>query len=314
MIPTKLMTFAELSDLYLEDLLVKYSSKEDYWENPTVYDTDRLGRLLKARVYPSIGDIPLMRFDIFTHKILYKDLYHQKISPIYMYWIILNVKHILLFAAKKGLIEKEIIDSFSMHKTSNHISPMLTIEEINKMLEAAPKIQNAVMYPLTLFTGMKSSEIRSLLWSDINPENRTLLVQRYIGQKSSNEKATILSKEISERRTIYLSEQAWKILSFQYSYEFSGATLDVGSELPNQFIFHIKRDPFTYIASNSANDILHDLKIITGLRNFTFDSLRQQYVVTAMKQIDDPIAIKKLVGYKSTDSVLKLRKYINSIP
>lgn len=312
--PTKYMSFKEYAEYYCSKLNQKNAEYDGRnWGATLERDTIVLSRILNSKVYPSIGDIALMDIDILTNRILSADLKRLQIPHSSRCNILSIVKNILLDASKAGLVEKEVVKSFNIsRKTSPHYY-VYSADELDAICRAAFTVPNALIYLLSLFTGMAGKEIRALFWSDINTENRTLNIKRYIGKEKDSLNVAIKPTTDVKQRNIFLNTKAWQILSHQYSLEFQGESLKESALLPDRLIFHHKDDINRYLDNSQLSYILMILKMLSGVENIGFNNLRHNFAIITLSQTNDLIALKTNMGYEDIIPIINMDAYTTSI-
>jgi len=77
------------------------------------------------------------------------------------------LKHILNFAVESGVISENPIAGFKLEKEPTGMFTVLTVEEINRLIESCSGIFRAIVIT-AIYTGIRKSWILQLKWSDVN--------------------------------------------------------------------------------------------------------------------------------------------------
>ncbi len=130
-----------------------------------------------------------------------------------------NVKHTINVVFKWGIEERLIKGVHSspveglklMGDKAEAVPDIFTIEEIRKLLLEAKQLEHP-WYPVWatgLLTGMRSGELHSLLWSDVDLENRRITVSKSYNTRTRTVKCT----KAGYWRTVPISDELYALLS-----------------------------------------------------------------------------------------------------
>jgi integrase len=114
---------------------------------------------------------------------------------------------VLRFAADEGYVQGNPVDSLSRRQVpepDEHEVRVLDGKELACLLEHTPR-RSRLMLTLKAFTGLRSSELRGLIWNDMDLESGKLTVQRQMDSEDRGERVAL--KTPAARRTLPLRPQ-----------------------------------------------------------------------------------------------------------
>lgn len=128
----------------------------------------------------------------------YQDLW-KKLKPATVCWKMSAIKSLTAFAERTGAIPLDPCRMLRLPKVPSELAKrILTVAEIQKIIEGEPNIKYKVMQSLLYCTGIRASECSALKWVDCRERGK-------FGQ------ITVLGKG-SKKRSIRINPDIWKML------------------------------------------------------------------------------------------------------
>src|SRR5436305_1742568 len=156
-----------------------------YWldaHRMTVRDTTYIMQrgYLMSRVIPELGRIMLRKLTVEMFQALYQKLEKESLSPNTIRIIHGIVRHALEDAVKWKKLAYNPAQHVKLPKVSKAEIPVLTTEEIDRLLERAREMKLYALFRMALVLGLRRAEALGLKWSDIDFEQATLRVLRTV--------------------------------------------------------------------------------------------------------------------------------------
>ncbi len=156
------------------------------------YDKHIRGRIgEKAHSELMTVDIDRIRIDLL-----------KKLSPQTVFHVLSQIKRILRYGVRKGLIRNIDHLQFEMPKVDNQRTEMLTREELKRFIRELNRESDkvgAAGVRLALLTGMRHSAIAALKWADIDFERGRIVLR---GETAKNGKTSVIPMGDSVRSVL----------------------------------------------------------------------------------------------------------------
>ena len=252
----------------------------------------------------------------------------------YFHHLINYAKEVLELAVRYGYIQKNPFSKLKNYpKEKKHAMKdnYLETNELKIVLEhaATKDIEVYTLIRLLVFSGIRKGELRTLTWSAINFEQKTLSIYNAFSYSKHNNGYNIGSTKTSENRRLYLDDKTLEILSLWKQKQSERLTLlgltPDGDD--NQLIFSNNKNNIVkdYYPNKIFNEILDELKmrriVIHGLRHTHATHLAESGapLYGIQQRLGHAISNNTTVGFyiHPTDTIKKLTladymDYLNS--
>lgn len=260
------------------------------------------GRTIKNYIVPNIGNIKLksLRPHIIQTFINSIDLSPKTVKNIH------GILHKVLEQARQiGYIHNNPASGTKLPRwTRKDVTPLET-QEITSFLQAIKGDRYENIFFITLFTGLRRSEVLGLTWDCIDFEHGTIYVYRQLQRIGKlyqfaplkNNKPRTLSpapaviQVLKEQRK---TQNEWKLKAGQAWQPWENAQLVFTDEIGNHL---------------SHNTVYKHFKTITqsiGIYNKRFHDLRHTYAVMALNAGDDIKTIQEQLGHHTAAFTLDI--------
>lgn len=273
-------------------------------------------------IIPVIGKVKLTELTTFEINRFYSYLLNEKqLSPKTIRYVHTVLRIALKHAEQDRLIDRNVCDYAKLPKINRYKSEVLTIDEINLLIEHCRHHRYGLEIILAITLGLRRGEVLGLKFSDCNFEKHTIHIQRQVttskdrteNSDGSSYDLKILKTENSDR-ILYMPSTLEKIILFRrqqvqnHQHTLQGrynnndliCCKDNGDILSPQTLYH------------SFKQMLKEL----DLPDIRFHDLRHSYA-TAMLDSDVPLkVISQNLGHSSigitgdiyADSIIKKKE------
>lgn len=172
--------------------------------------------MIANHIVPSIGSMKLQKLASDHIQELYSTLLKKGLSP-----TTVGIVHTLLASACKDAVTWKRIAvnpcaSVTPPRQRQKEMKFLTMEQVQRLLDAARGHPLEAMIVLAVLTGMRRGELFALRWEDINFSKSTIHIQRSLSYKNADGNGCIhreeLPKTAAGMRTIPLPAVALEVL------------------------------------------------------------------------------------------------------
>lgn len=243
----------------------------------------------EAHLLPYFGDTPL---SLITQRMV--DSYKQSrvwagVSPNTVNRELANLSHMLKMAVRWGYVDRNVVSAVDRMKVPKRAPRFLSQDEIGRLIEAS---KESHIYPIivtALHTGMRKSELFQLRWTDINFDQRIIIVQPRGDWHTKNYKP----------RALRITPVLYDVLT---EHKKLMAELGFGSE----FVF-------TYLGERIKRGIRDSLRTavtkagmqIKGPDKVTLHILRHTFASQLVMGGAQLRAVQELMGHQSFETTLK---------
>ena len=178
-------------------------------------------------VIPQIGEVPLSQLTGLRLQILYQDLringrvHSQKrassgLSPKTVRSVHMFLHAALEQAVRAGIIAKNPTMECKPPKLDRKEMKVIQPEQIGDYLQAAAERNVLPLFFLELTTGLRRGELLALLWSDLDPQNRSVSVTKSVSRLNGK---LVVSQPKTQHsiRTLIVPQQAVDLLIQEHS-------------------------------------------------------------------------------------------------
>jgi integrase len=275
------MTVAQWLDIWFE-------TKENEWKV-----TSRLQRenAIRYQMKPLLGKYKLAELDKATYKRAYINVLAKKYKP-----STVSLFHRLFKVAVNAAVDNEILirNRFNNIQITQEEAAdnFLSAEELDKLLSAAEQLENISNYTMLLtlaYTGVRKGEAQGFRWSDFDPENLTLSVNR-----TRDNKGVRSPKTKRSIRTIYISDRLTNQLN-RYKVWCKQLKLSFGKSFSNDDYIFLSHQTGEAVTDNKAKYALERLLKKTELKKISVHGLRHTHAsILVSEGVPIPTIAKRL--------------------
>lgn len=177
----------------------------DYKSNLSQRAFERYEGIIKSRLIPDLGNIPLMQLRPEHIQKHYTEQLDHGLSAgtVRYHHVVLHVA--LKTAVKWGLLSRNPADAVSPPKSRRAEMQTWDEDEINRFLEVAKSTPYHVLFYTAVYTGMRRSELLGLRWQDVDFIFEQISVNRGLHQLRNGSYIYADPKSTKSRRTIKLT-------------------------------------------------------------------------------------------------------------
>lgn len=275
-----LRTRQQYSDLYdqsndgellFADYMLQWLAKMKSKISPTTYHSYKC--TIESGICPYFRErrIPLSKLRVADLEEYYAHLQKTGISPNTAIHHHANIHKALKDAVRLDLVARNVAEIAERPRKEKYLPAHYSAEEVNQLLD---KLQGNWMYvlvALSVFYGLRRSEVLGLKWGDIDFESKTVSIQHTRIYEEIDGKEMAVGRDVLKRkssyRTLPMPDSIWTLLCNLKTahYGDSSAPIDAyvclnreGKPIaPNYFTQCFKR----FLRDNNLREIrLHDLR------------------------------------------------------
>lgn len=304
LVPSSQQTVAEFFTRWLEDTQ-KHSLR------PRAYE--RYEEVARLHIVPVLGKLQLQKLEAQHVQMLYTKKIEAGLSPTTVNTIHGVLHKALENAVRWNLVPRNVCDLVSPPRRAHYEVQVLTVEEINKLLDAARGHYLEALFYLAIATGLRRGELMGLKWQDIDWQAGTLQVKRTLSRVPSKlpgrgyiESETKTKKS---RRSIVMASFALESLK-RHKTRQAEAMLKAGEKWQhNDYVF------CTSIGThlNPSKDILDQLKKLlekAGLPDIRFHDLRHSAATLLLSEGVHPKVVQEILGHSQISMTMDIYSHV----
>ncbi len=210
-------------------------------------------------------------------------------------------------ACENGLIPvNPVTKSVKCPQKGNVNKRVLTLDEQEKFLSVARGSVNYSHFLFILQTGVRSSELRGLKWSDVDFGNRTIHIQRNVTYDSNGNKFIVGDlKTNSGYRDIPMTGTVYELLT---RIERNKSKTDA---LPCEFVDHIFLNSNNRLIPNSNYDsYLEKICNKAGIEKISMHTLRHTFATRCIESGMKPKTLQKILGHANISMTMDLYVHV----
>ena len=263
------ITINDLWNYYFDD--TKHQKKECSWK--------REESLYRLWISPNIGHIAAKMVLPINLELIKKSMMEAKKSPSTIRYALAVISQIYNFGRKNDFITcQSPTKSIKKPQKDNRRQRYLTKEEAKLLLDFLKNkcLHTYEMALLSLHTGIRSGEIRSLKYGDINLNDRTIHIKDAKGYKN---------------RTVYMTDTVFNTF---VSKDFDNKDLYVFKDKNNKMFKEVPKIFFKTVQALEFNKSIKDPR-----DKVVFHTLRHTFASWLVKKGYDIYHIQKLLGHST---------------
>jgi len=271
---------------------------------------DRYRQTLTTHVFPALGSLPLNRLEVGHVNRLLAQKRAGGLAPATVASIRSALRASLSAAIRTGLLRQNVAALADAPRVPDPERPILSAAEAQRLLTVADTDPEGPLWALALTTAVRLGELLGLRWSDYDPAQRTLSVDRAL-QRLQRSWLIVEPKTRRARRVIPLAPVAVAALERQRGLQ-AAAQLAAG---------HVWRDDWGGLIFTGARGeprfgsaVARHLQRQTtaiGLPNIGFHGLRR---TAASLLADNGVPIQAVGDYLGDSVATTLKHYVRSVP
>lgn len=207
-----------------------------------------------------------------------------------------QIKRTLQMAFEEGYLERNPAQGMSV-KVSESVKLVLTNQEAEILLQRAKEVGHP-FYPIwvtALMTGMRSGELKALLWSDIDLNGKTISVTKQWTNKTGIEHIKVKKTKNGRNRVVPISEE---FASFLKEWKLQ-------SDNTNEFVL----PQLTEWEHGDQAKVIKDFCSSIGITPIKFHDLRATFITNLLSRGVSLARVMAIVGHteiKTTNVYLRL--------
>lgn len=310
-------TFFKPSTMPLSKFLERW--ERDYAEsNLSPTTLARYRQLIKSRINPKLGHLPISGISIPT----IQDFYHDQLengmikgegglSPNTVRQI-----HYLLRGAFERAVEWRLVEDNPFQRISppkqqsneNTVQYLDTDEAVKFLKTAAERGTYYPLYHLAVLMGLRRSEILGLRWEDLDFDTRQANIQQALVYGEGQEPITKPPKTDGSSRTVALTREVIRLLQ-EWKTTQAEKRMTIGPAWENP----------DYVVTNNVggfigpSNIIRDFKQLldqADLPDIRFQDLRHTHATLMLKQGEHPKVVSERLGHDSITMTLDTYSHV----
>lgn len=173
---------------------------------------EQYNSIIHRHVIPGLGHITLQKLTPEKVQAFYAQKLGEGLSAGTIAIVHAALNGALENAVKWGLVSRNVAELVTLPRKKRYEAQILTLEQAQKLLEAARGSRLEALLIVALTTGMRRGELLALRWDDVDFENGLLYVRHTMNHITGLGYVVGEPKSWAGRRTIVLSEVTIKAL------------------------------------------------------------------------------------------------------
>jgi integrase len=286
----------------------------DQWLEQVHKPTIRIGSynayriMLDKHIIPALGHIPLQRLNPQQLQAFYASKLNEGLSLRRVRGLHSVLHSALAIAMKWNLVGRNVCDLVSPPVPKRHEIQPLTLEQAQRLLQAAREHKLETLLTLALATGMRRGELLGLRWQDVDFEAGCLHVRRSVGRTGRYGLIESEPKTERSRRTIVLPAFVLAALK-QHQQHQRAMRADAGNKWQEHDIVFCGRNG-TYFDLTSLDYHFKKLLKSAELPNIRFHDLRHSAATILLGRGVHPKVVQELLGHSTISMTLDIYSHV----
>lgn len=288
---------------YLKEWLQSHKSIR-----PRTYE--RYEAIIRLHLVPTLGKLTLQKLTAQHLDRLYTRKIESGLKPKTVAAIHTMLHTALDKAVRLGLIARNVCDLVSPPRVVRKEITPLTLEQVQKLLEAAKGHPQEVLFILALSTGMRRGELLGLKWQDIDFERGVLQVRRALVRMPTGQGYQEAEpKTAKSRRSIALTSFAIEALKRHREIQQQWKEAAGPFWQNNDYVFCKPLGEHL----NPGYDVLVQLKLLlekAGLPDIRFHDLRHCTATMLLAKGVHPKVVQEILGHSEIGMTLNTYSHV----
>jgi len=259
--------------------------------------------IVEGHIIPAIGNIPLVRLQPSAVQSCYtKSLNGARLDGKPGHLTAKSVlehhrllKEALSHAVKWGLVSRNVADAVSPPRPVHREMSTLDSEGVHALLEAAKETDYYAIFHLSVYTGLRRSELLGLRWKDVSLELASLSVVQTMHRLPGGQTVFLEPKTAKSRRLVALSPIAVLALREYKQKQQALRTLIGGIFTDNDLVF--SHPDGTPIHPDIISQAFSRISRKVGLSGVRFHDLRHTHATLMLQQGIHPKIVQERLGH-----------------
>lgn len=250
-------------------------------------------RILDKHILPALGKVKLTDLNHRQVQRFVTSLSAQKGLSAKTVRNIHGVLHNMLESAVRDeLLLRNVSERCSLPRVTQHQVRAITTAELSRFLHAIDGKQFRNIFFIDIFSGLRLSEILGLRWDDVDFDYDCIYVRQQLQQKQIKGDFSyfLAPPKEGKQRKIILAQNAMQVLRHQRTKQLE-QRLAAGALWDNSFHLVFTNDFGQPLNRRTVYKHLKRILLDCGMGNYTFHSLRHQYVKPKAKTFSENNAV-----------------------
>ena len=296
---------------YLEEWLQNYASVN---VRPRTYQ--RYQGIMRNHLIPSLGNITLTQLQPTNIQACYKKSLSGRLDgkPGTITAKTLLQHHRVLtqalsHALKFGLISRNAAKLVTPPKAIEKEMRALDFAEVDKFLEAARDTEYYPLFHLSVYSGLRRSELLGLTWRSIDFNSSQLYITQTVQQLKGGKVAFFEPKTAKSRRSIYLTPVSQLVLKSHREKQ-EAIRCDLGTVLlESDLVFSNPRTGLPLKPDTITRAFLRIARSV-GLHGVRFHDLRHTHATLMLKANVHPKIVSERLGHATVGITLDIYSHV----
>lgn len=250
-------------------------------------------RILDKHILPALGKVKLTDLNHRQVQRFVTSLSAQKGLSAKTVRNIHGVLHNMLESAVRDeLLLRNVSERCSLPRVTQHQVRAITTAELSRFLHAIDGKQFRNIFFIDIFSGLRLSEILGLRWDDVDFDYDCIYVRQQLQQKQIKGDFSyfLAPPKEGKQRKIILAQNAMQVLRHQRTKQLE-QQLAAGALWDNSLHLVFTNDFGQPLNRRTVYKHLKRILLDCGMGNYTFHSLRHQYVKPKAKTFSENNAV-----------------------
>jgi integrase len=273
------------------------ATKRHAWRRPATYT--RMARAWATMGRDALQAVPLSKVTPSRIQALYDALSQRGYSPQSVQVFHAFLSGALDAAVREGALARNPARGLSLPTRTRTLPVTWNREQVSVFLAAVAPREDAALWAVFVYTGMRIGEVIALRWEDVDVSRGTLSVRRTASQDVNGKRAILDgAKTASSNRLIVLPKPCLAALKWHRQITSGDAWVFAG-------------DDGGPIAESTIRTHLDALILETGLPRITPHSFRHTAATLALSAGIHPKAVQEMLGHASIAMTLDLYSHVS---